>query len=76
MAINLALVKRYEKACAGEAATRVQKKEQEAARRAYIRMLRDVARALEADPSAFHGAAVQVRDTSAVVVDAFEKGGA
>lgn len=52
-----------------------QKAEQESARQEYIRMLRDVARALEADPTAFQWAALQVRDNSAVVVDAFEKVG-
>lgn len=62
--------------CADACAARNAKAEQEAARQEYIRMLRDVARALESDPTAFHGAALRVRDNSAVVCAAFEKGGA
>ncbi len=69
MAINIDDVRRFEAACIQESAKAA---DRETARMAYICMLRDVARALESDPAAFHGAALQVRDTSAVVVDAFQ----
>lgn len=73
MKVDAGLMRRF----AQEGATfRARVKERETARQEYIRMLRDVANAVEADPTAFLAAAVQVRDTSAVVCDAFEKGGA